>query len=106
MKFRTCCVLKVPAGAVVKIAEPSGFFTANQKFGSEGFDANFLSSLSRIGLPLMTRNCGPLPGPTPAVSLFVAIENGVPVWNCDTPLTVHPPSTLPISDDFSLKNGN
>ena len=64
------------------------------------------TSRSSFISPLTIQSCEPLPGPTPAKSSPVATVVGLPVWNCEMALTVHPPSSLPDSADLSLKNGN
>src|SRR6266545_4799297 len=103
---RAFWVEMVPAVGFVNTLLPSALVVLNQKFASELEVENFLSLLGRAGSPLMTQNCEPLPGPTPAKSSEVAIVNGCPVWNCETDEIAQPPSSLPEVTERLRKNGN
>src|SRR5439155_5691305 len=96
----------VPAAGFVNTLLPSALVVLNQKFASELLLENFLSPLGSAGSPLMTQNCEPLPGPTPAKSSEVAIVNGCPVWNCETAEIAQPPSSLPEKAERLRKNGS
>ncbi len=80
MMLRLCCVVKVPGVGVVKMSEPSGFLMLNHSLPSVPVLEKLPLAL-RLAPGVTLRNCGPLPGPTPAMSLPVVTESGGPDWN-------------------------